>query len=82
MGEQRMNPREGPGLSRRDFLTKGLAGRVALLLGSGAATPAGMAAEAAPPDLVPSVSSRDLRRMSREEVRAALARIRGRRRPR
>jgi hypothetical protein len=60
-------------------MTKGLAGRIALLLGSGTAT---SAAEAARPDLLPSVAPRDLRRMSREEVRVALARIRERRRPR
>jgi len=82
MGEQRRDPRGSPGVSRRGFLRKGLPGRIALLLGSAAATPAGATAEGARPDLLPSVSPRHLRRMSHEEVRVALARIRVRRRPR
>lgn len=82
MGARRTDPRESPGLSRRDFLTKGLPGRVALLLGGGATTPAVTAAEAVRPDLVPCVSPRALRPMSREAVRAALARIRAQKRAR
>jgi hypothetical protein len=65
-------------LTRRDFLTKRLPGRVAALLGGGAA--AASTADAAPSDPAGSVSPRDLTPMSPAEVKAALARIRARRR--
>jgi hypothetical protein len=77
----RTAPGDGPGLSRRDFLTKRLAGRIAGLLGSGvaAAPAAATTAEAAPSDPDGFFSPRDLTRMSRDEVKAALARIRAER---
>jgi hypothetical protein len=77
MPEPRTAPSEGPELSRRDFLTKRLPGRFAALLGSGEApAPAEATAEAVRSDPGGSFSPRDLTRMSREDVRAALARIR------
>jgi hypothetical protein len=83
MPEPRTAPADGLDLSRRDFLMKRLAGRIAGLLGSGlAATPAATTAEAARFDLVGSFSPRDLTRRSRDEVKAALARIRAQRRER
>ena len=80
--ERRTAPGDGPDLSRRDFLTKRLPGRITGLLGGGAAAPAATAAEAARSLPAGSFSSRDLIRMSRYEVRAALARIRARNRGR
>ena len=80
-------PRTAPGndhdLSRRDFLTARLPGRIAALLGGGAAAvPATTTAETVSDDPGGSFSPRDLNRMSRDEVRAALARIRAQRRGR
>ena len=76
MFEQRAGPRDGPDLSRRDFLTTRLLAGVAGLLGDGAAAaPAATTAEAARSEPASSLSLRDLTRMSREDVRAALARI-------
>jgi hypothetical protein len=80
MPEPRTAPGDGPGLSRRDFLTRRLPGQLAGLLGSGAAASTATTAEAAPSDPAGSFSPRDLTRMSRDGVRAALARIRARRR--
>jgi hypothetical protein len=65
-------------LSRRDFLTPRVPGRVAALLGTGAAV-ARPAATAAARPAPGEVSARDLRRMSRAEVRQALSRIRAKR---
>ena len=76
MPKPRTAPGDGPDLSRRDFLTKRLFGRVAVLLGGGAAAvPAATTAEAARSKPAGSFSPRDLTRMSREDVRVALARI-------
>jgi hypothetical protein len=66
-------------LSRRDFFTRGLAGRVAALLTAGAAAAPGPAAAAAARPVTGEVSARDLRTMSRAEVRQALSRIRAKR---
>jgi hypothetical protein len=83
MPEPRTAPGDGPDVSRRDFLTKRLAGRIAGLLGSGvAAAEAATTAEAARSDSDGFFSLRDLTRMSRDEVKAALARIRAQRRGR
>lgn len=83
MPKPRTAPADGLDLSRRDFLTKRPAGRIAGLLGGGlAAAPVSTTAEAARSDLVGSFSPRDLTRMSRDEVKAALARIRAQRRER
>jgi len=69
-------------LTRRDFFTGGMRGSVAALLGAGAAAAPGAApAEAARP-ATGDVSARDLRKMSRTEVRQALDRIRAKRRAR
>jgi hypothetical protein len=77
MPEPRTAPSDGPTLSRRDFLTTRLPGRIAGLLGGGAAAvPAATIAEAVRSDPAGSFSPRDLTRMSRDEVKAALARIR------
>lgn len=67
-------------LTRRDFF-RGLPGRVAAVLGSGAAAP-GAAAEGAARPATGDISARDLRKMSRAEVRQALRRIRTQRRAR
>jgi hypothetical protein len=69
-------------LSRRDFVTRGVPGRVAALLGSAlAAAPADAdGGAAAPPAPGSEISARDLRKMSRDEVRQALRRIRAQRR--
>jgi hypothetical protein len=76
----RTAPGDGPGLTRRDFLTKRFRGRFAALLGSGAvAAPADTTAETARSNPAGSFSARDLTRMSRDEVKAALARIRAQR---
>ena len=69
-------------LSRRDFFTRGLPGSVAALLGSGVAAAPVAAAEAAARPGAGDVSARDLRRMSRAEVREALRRIREQKRTR
>ena len=83
MPEPRTAPGDGPDVSRRDFLTTRLAGRIAGLLGSGvAAAPAGTTAEAVRSDPGDSFSPRDLTRMSLDQVKAALARIRAQRRER
>jgi len=69
-------------LSRRDFF-RGLPGRVAAVLGSGAAAaPPGAAAEGAARPSTGDISARDLRKMSRAEVRQALRRLRTQRRAR
>ena len=69
-------------LSRRDFFTRGLPARAAALFGTAvaAAPRAAAAAEARP--ATGDVSARDLRKMSRAEVRQALRRIRAKRRTR
>jgi hypothetical protein len=83
MPQTRTAPGEDPGLSRRDFLTKRLAGRIAGLLGAAvAASPVVTTAEAARSDPGGSFSPRDLARMSRDDVRASLARIRAQERER
>jgi hypothetical protein len=69
-------------LSRRDFFTRGVPGRVAALLGAGVAAAPGAAAGGAAKPRAGDVSARDLRRMSRAEVREALRRIRAQRRTR
>jgi hypothetical protein len=69
-------------LSRRDFFTRGLPGRLAALLGTGAAAAPGAASAAAAPAATGDVSARDLRKMSRTEVGQALRRIRAKRRAR
>lgn len=69
-------------LSRRDFFTRGVPGRVAALLGTGAAAAPGTTAAAAVRPATGEVSARDLRKMSRAEVRQALGRIRAKRRAR
>jgi hypothetical protein len=67
-----------PDLSRRDFMTRGFAGRLAALLGGGvAAAPVTAVARGRGSD-GGDCSARDLRRMSRDEVRDALSRIRAR----
>lgn len=68
-------------LSRRDFFTRGLPGGLTALLGTGAAAAPGAASAAAPP-ATGDVSARDLRKMSRTEVRQTLRRIRAKRRTR
>jgi hypothetical protein len=81
MPEPRTAPRDGPDLSRRDFLTARLPARVAGLLGGGAAAaPAAATAKAARSEPAGSFSPRDLTRMNREDVKAALTRIRAQRR--
>jgi hypothetical protein len=69
-------------LSRRDFFTRGVPGRVAALLGAGIAAAPGAAAGGTAKPGVGDVSARDLRKMSRAEVREALRRIRAQRRTR
>ena len=69
-------------LSRRAFFTRGVPGRAAALLGTGAAVAPGAAAVAAARPATRDVSVRDLRKMSRAEVRQALGRIRAKRRAR
>ena len=83
MLEPRTSLGDGPDVSRRDFLTKRLAGRIAGLLGSEAvAALADTTAEAVPSDSAGSLSPQDLTRMSRDEVKAVLTRIRAQRRGR
>ena len=80
MPEPRRAPGDTPDVSRRDFLTKRLPGRIAgLLSGGAAAVPSQTTAEAARSEPAGSFSARDLTRMSRDEVKAALARIRAQR---
>jgi hypothetical protein len=70
---------DDPNVSRRDFLTKRLPGGIAGLLGGGAAAaPSLPTAEAGQPAPAGSFSPRDLAPMTRDEVKAALARIRAR----
>jgi len=78
MPEPRTAPENSPDLSRRDFLTTRLPARIAELVG-GAAASAATAAEAARSDPAGSFP-RDLTRMTRDDVKAALARIRAQRR--
>jgi hypothetical protein len=66
-----------PDFGRRDFMTRGFARRLATLLGGGVAALPGTAAGGAGRDRG-DCSARDLRRMSRDEVRDALSRIRAR----
>jgi hypothetical protein len=81
MADPRTRPGDDPDLTRRDFLTKRLPGRVAALLGGDATVvSAAPAADAAASDPAGSFSPRELIRMSRDDVRAALARIRTQRR--
>jgi hypothetical protein len=69
-------------LTRRDFFTRGVRGSVAALVGAAAvAGPGSATAEAAQPPGT-DVSARDLRKMSRADVRQALRRIRARKRAR
>jgi hypothetical protein len=70
------------GLSRRDFFTRGLSGRLAALLGGGALAAPGATAEGAARPATGDISARDLRKMSRAEVWQALRRIRAARRAR
>ena len=65
-----------PELDRREFMTRGMAARLAALLGGGVV--AAPAAAAARTTGAGDCSARDLRRMSREDVRQALGRIRAR----
>jgi hypothetical protein len=83
MPQPRTGPSDGRDLSRRDFLTKRLPGRVTGLLGGGAtAAPSPTAAEAARSDPAGSFAPGELTRMGRDQVTAAIARIRARRRGR
>ena len=68
-----------PDLSRRDFMTRGLAGRLAALLGGGVAAAPVTAAASVPASDAGDCSARDLKRMSGDDVREALKRIRTRR---
>jgi len=76
MADQRTGSLESPSLSRRDFFTRGLPGRVAALLGSSFAGATADAAAATAQTPAGDVSARDLRKMNRDEVREALRRIR------
>jgi hypothetical protein len=67
-----------PDLSRRDFMTRGLAGHLAAVLGGGVAAVPATAAARGRDGNGGDRSARDLRRMSREEVHGALSRIRAR----
>lgn len=81
MPEPRTASSEHTDLSRRDFLVSRLPARLAALLGSGAAaSPADTTAEATSRDPIGSFSPRDLARMNRDEVKAALVRIGAQRR--
>ena len=81
MPKPRTAPGDGPGLSSRDFLTTRLPGRIAGLFGGAAAAVSSpTTAEAVGSDPAGFFSPRDLTRMSRDEVKAALARIRAQRR--
>jgi hypothetical protein len=68
------------GVSRRHFFTRATPAAVAALLATGNAAAA--AAGPPPPPATATVSARDLRRLSRGEVRQALRRIAARRRAR
>jgi hypothetical protein len=72
MPEPRRDPGHETDLSRRDFLARRLPSWTAGLFGDGA--------EAAPSGGAGSFSPRDLTRISRDGVKAALARIRAQRR--
>lgn len=65
-----------PPLGRREFLTRGLLGRVTALLAGGVPGAPVEAAGDAPPMTAGAFSARHLRKMSRDEVRTALSRIR------
>lgn len=81
MPKPRTAPGDAPNVSRRDFLTKRLPGRIAGLLGGGAAVvPSPTTAEAGRSDPAGSFSPRDLTPMTRDDVKAALTRIRTQRR--
>jgi len=80
MADQRTGSLESPTLSRRDFFTRGLPGRVAALLGSGLAVTTVDPAAAVTQTPAVDASARDLRKMTRDEVREALRRIRAQRR--
>jgi hypothetical protein len=69
-------------LTRRDFFTRGVRGSVAALVGAAAAAGPGSATVGAAQPSSTDVSARDLRKMSRADVRQALRRIRARRRAR
>ena len=74
-------PRTAPGdasnVSRREFLTKRLPGRISGMLGGGAAAvPSPPPAKGGLSDRAGSFSPRDLTRMSRDDMNAALIRIR------
>ena len=75
MPESTRAPGDGRDISRRDFLTKRLPGRLGGALAGGAVAPAAAASRSEPAG---SFSPRDLTWMSRDEVRAALARVRAR----
>ena len=81
MPEPRRDPGHETDLSRRDFLARRLPGWTAGLFGGGAAVaPSPTTAEAAPSGGAGSFAPRDLTRISRDGVKAALARIRAQRR--
>ena len=80
MPDRRTERLERPSLNRRDFLTRGLPGRVGVLLGASVAAATTGEAAGAPSTPAGDVSARNLRKMSRDEVRDALRRIRARRR--
>ncbi len=84
MPKPRTAPGDAPNVSRRDFLTKRLTGGIAGLLGGGAAAaaPPLPTVEAGRPAPAGSFSPRDLTPMTRDEVKAALARIRVQRKER
>jgi hypothetical protein len=69
----------GPDLSRRDFLARGLGRRLAGLVGSGLVAVPVAAIGAVPRAPEAAISARDLTRMSRDEVRRTLDRVRARR---
>jgi len=78
MEDQQTKVSGDPDLSRRDFMTRGLAGRLAALFGGGvAAMPVTASASGRGSD-AGDCSARDLRQMSREQLREALNRIRTR----
>jgi len=83
MSALRTAPGDASDVSRRDFLTKRLPGRIAGLVGGGAAVvPSPAIAEAGRSDPPRAFSPRDLARMTRDDVKAALTRIRARGRER
>ena len=78
MADVRARRSGAPDLSRRDFMTRGFAGRLAAVLGGGVAAVPVTAAARGPTRDGGDGSARDLRRLSREDVRGALSRIRAR----